>query len=277
MKKKTAVILILCVFALALAGCKGKSEFTKGMEFYELSDFEQADVCFSKALNEENVKPEAVLAYGFNKVCLSQYEECCDRILPLFENGQIKDTETEKKQDMFFLLAYSYYKLKDYRQSVNFYKELKLITNEPDVRDNIDCCILEAYKRLCYGELEDIGQAALDYEDMCTYILQCDKSLSGSLFEFMTGMSIYMYDNSTEPDRTDKAYLDRAEDYLSRADRYEDGVKRNLEKYGIIIAERRGKTDVAYKLLDVFLAHYPDDEGAANEQLFLLNRMGGEL
>ena len=68
-------------------------------------------------------------------------------------------------------------------------------------------------------------------------------------------------------------YFDLAENYIKAAE--DKGVSDNeILKYKIIVAERKGKMELAYKLLGVYLEHCPEDRMAYKEQKYLENRLG---
>ena len=77
----------------------------------------------------------------------------------------------------------------------------------------------------------------------------------------------------TDWEHDSKYYFDLAEQYIKTA---EDRNISNNEvlKYKIIIAEKKGKMELAYKLLGVYLEHCPDDRMAYKEQKYLENRIG---
>lgn len=68
-------------------------------------------------------------------------------------------------------------------------------------------------------------------------------------------------------------YFELAEMYIKNAEDKNLSTGQVL-KYGVIVAERRGKLDVAYKLLGVYLEHCPDDRMAVKERNYLKNRVG---
>jgi len=68
-------------------------------------------------------------------------------------------------------------------------------------------------------------------------------------------------------------FLDAAEGLVTTAVGMDDSDGK-LRKYEIIIAERRGKLELAQKLLGVYLNHFPDDKAAVKEKKYLENRIG---
>ena len=68
-------------------------------------------------------------------------------------------------------------------------------------------------------------------------------------------------------------YFDLAEAYIKAAEDKEVSDNEIL-KYKIIVAERKGKMELAYKLLGVYLEHCPEDRMAYKEQKYLENRLG---
>ena len=70
-----------------------------------------------------------------------------------------------------------------------------------------------------------------------------------------------------------KYYFDLADQYISAAQ--DKNVSDNeVLRYQIIIAEKKGKMELAYKLLGVYLEHCPEDRMAYKEQKYLENRIG---
>ncbi|MBP5158997.1 MAG: hypothetical protein ILP10_01710 [Lachnospiraceae bacterium] len=274
MKHKFFLGLIAVMAAALLVSCKGKSELDTAMELYGSSDYEGALPHFEAAVSEEGAKPFAALYYCFDLHILSRYGECRDEAQKIVSAESFEEMSSKEKRDAFFLLASSSYRLGDYRAAIDNYREMKLLTSDPAVRDNIDQCVLRSFTELFANEAENGStELASVYDEFASYTKECDKALCGAVYEFMAGMSIYMYDSLPEGRNREDSYLDRAEEYVGLAKRYEDSLEKNLLRYDVIIAERRGKTEVAYKLLDVFLTHFPDDESASLERSFLEDRM----
>ena len=70
-----------------------------------------------------------------------------------------------------------------------------------------------------------------------------------------------------------KYYFDLADQYISAAQ--DKNVSDNeVLRYQIIIAEKKGKMELAYKLLGVYLEHGPEDRMAYKEKKYLENRIG---
>lgn len=68
-------------------------------------------------------------------------------------------------------------------------------------------------------------------------------------------------------------YFEQAEKYIDTAEQKNMSDSQVL-KYAVIIAEKRGKLELAYKLLGVYLEHCPDDRMAIKERSYLKNRVG---
>ena len=112
--------------------------------------------------------------------------------------------------------------------------------------------------------------------------------LADEIIGYMTGHSSYVSDyrqvltvvfdaadvaSYTERTRSSEDYFTIAEDFIARANESQITENEAL-KYTVIIAERRGKMEVAYNLLGVYLNHCPDDEYALKEMDYLGNRLG---
>ena len=83
------------------------------------------------------------------------------------------------------------------------------------------------------------------------------------------------YARRTDWEHDEAYYFDLAEKYLNAAQ--DKNLSDNeLLKYQIIVAEKKGKMELAYKLLGVYLSpeHCPDDRMAYKEQKYLENRIG---
>ncbi|MBR4342646.1 MAG: hypothetical protein IKP88_08075 [Lachnospiraceae bacterium] len=76
-----------------------------------------------------------------------------------------------------------------------------------------------------------------------------------------------------EWDKDSNYYFDLAEKYIQAAEN-KNVSDNEILKFKIIVAERKGKMEVAYKLLGVYLEHCPDDRMAYKEQKYLENRIG---
>ena len=70
-----------------------------------------------------------------------------------------------------------------------------------------------------------------------------------------------------------KYYFDLADQYISAA-QVMNVSDNEVLRYQIIIAEKKGKMELAYKLLGVYLEHCPEDRMAYKEQKYLENRIG---
>ena len=83
------------------------------------------------------------------------------------------------------------------------------------------------------------------------------------------------YSKRTEWEHDENYYFDLAEKYLTTAQ--DKNLSDNeVLRYQIIVAEKKGKMELAYKLLGVYLSpdHCPDDRMAYKEQKYLENRIG---
>ena len=76
-----------------------------------------------------------------------------------------------------------------------------------------------------------------------------------------------------EWEHDDKYYFDLADKYIKAA-QDKNISDTEILKYQIIIAEKKGKMEIAYKLLGVYLEHCPEDRMAYKEQKYLENRIG---
>ena len=107
-------------------------------------------------------------------------------------------------------------------------------------------------------------------------------ALADEILAYMKGHASYVSDYrqviAVAFDAANMA-VEKSEDYFVIAEEWiamaENAgfSEEDILKYKVIIAERRGKMELAYKLLGVYLNHCPDDRYAQKELDYLENRL----
>lgn len=140
----------------------------------------------------------------------------------------------------------------------------------------------------------DLKEYAID-EYNCIYGMRLEEKTPAEVLAlvdeavvYLNGHSAYIDDYSdiipmvlkaaefaerVEWEKKSSDYFDTAEKYITDAEN--NGYSDNeILKFKIIVAEKKGKMNLAYKLLGVYLEHCPDDRMAYKEQKYLENRIG---
>lgn len=168
--------------------------------------------------------------------------------------------------------------IKAYRMRANLYYLMKDWDNwEADEKRII------GLKDYAFDEYCSMYEVALKYKDGASTLALIDEIVT-----YMKGHQAYIdsYDSVigmmlkaaelaeyNEYEFKPEHYFDLAEEYIKAAENKNLSDSQVL-KYSVIIAEKKGKLETAYKLLGVYLEHCPDDRMAIKEKKYLKNRVG---
>lgn len=274
------ILLFAAVIAIGLmSGCDRRSSYSLGCEAYERGEYYAAEGHFLDALANGEPRSVYYIAYAYTLAASNDYEGCMGVVNTLLEENEagLLMTDDEKKESCY-LLAYSAEKLGKYEEAVEYYQEMKYLETDAAVQQNIDSVIFLCYQRIFEELMQEENKEGLAeyYNKITSYASLHTELMSSDAYASLAGMSLYMYDLEDDADSGDTDFLGLAEEYIATARRFPEPDSRQLERYEIIIAERRGKADVAYKLLEVYASHFPDDESVLLEQEFLKDRLRGE-
>ncbi|MCR5432188.1 MAG: hypothetical protein K6E95_06495 [Lachnospiraceae bacterium] len=310
-KKSNAVKLIslLLFFALVLTGCNKSSLFDKAAALYEKGEYLSADIEFEDAIREDPDNVDLRVGYGFNLAMLGKKAEAADVLDPIFESSILEegsgDLDVRSLFDIGDALADIYLDIGKPSDAENIYDRLFFFAQSAEEKDKYklksaeiraelykDSSQQEQVYRTALTEIIDLSVYAGD-----EYVALVDSYRTSGDYEGMLAaadnMIIYMRGRSahidnypsaistildaaeaagfTEHDKTSDDYYDAAKEFITRAGDKGLTYEQKL-RYRIVIAERMHQTDVAIRLLGVYLNHRPDDVKAVKEREFLLNR-----
>jgi len=168
--------------------------------------------------------------------------------------------------------------IKAYRMRANLYYLMKDWDNwEADEKRII------ALKDYAFDEYCSMYEVALKYRDGIAALKLIDEiiiymqghqayidSYDGLIGMMLKGAELAEYN---EHEFKPIHYFDQAEEYIKAAEN-KNLSNNQVLKYSIIIAEKKGKLETAYKLLGVYIEHCPDDRMAIKERNYLKNRVG---
>lgn len=168
--------------------------------------------------------------------------------------------------------------IKSYRMRANlYYLKQDWAKWEADER------MVISLKDYAFDEYCAIYEVCLKYRDAISALAAIDEILT-----YMKGHSSYIdsYDSLialalkgaelaeyNDYTNSPEYYFEKAEQYIAAAEEKNMSNSQVL-KYSVIIAEKRGKLELAYKLLGVYLEHCPEDRMAIKERSYLKNRAG---
>ncbi len=305
---KTGRYLILCmvllpVFCIFATGCtNSKDPYTLAVTAYGNGDYAAAEPYFRAAIESGDTRNEVLLGHAYNLLQLEQYPDAVSEFL----NAQ---PGIEKLEDLIAVkkvMLTAYLAEENYAGAARVSEELaRTVTNEFEANDYL---ILTSQIRAdLYEVRQDISQLKEELKKLIElkpnatgeYVrlyninaMDPDMKLrlqtADEFIMYTTGHAAYLNDyvpvitilldaadiaerTGYEHDR--EYYYTKAEEFMDKA--IERGVaEETLLKFKITIAERRGKMELAYKLLGVYLNHCPDDALALKEKEYLENRLG---
>ena len=169
--------------------------------------------------------------------------------------------------------------IKLYKMRANLYylkEEWDLL--EADERKIIDMkdCAIDEYRAIYGMRLKEKSprDVLTLIDEMVIYISGHSAYIDnyGTILPMILKAAEYA-DRVEDWEHDNKYYFDLADQYISAAQ--DKNVSDNeVLRYQIIIAEKKGKMELAYKLLGVYLEHCPEDRMAYKEQKYLENRIG---
>lgn len=308
---KTDRRLILIAIALSVfcvfTGCAvrtGPTAFDTACDLFKKGDFEEAEAYFVTALETENYSPVKQLGHAYNLIALGEKEKALDELIDVEDGFKDEAVRTAVRKTILDI----YLESENYAGAARVCEELASIVTDADSKDyyTMQMAVIRAdmYRNSDEPELlrEELYRiiglktfAPDEYYEL--YDMLSDEGcrieklrLADEILAYMTGHSSYIsdyrpiigiaFDAAETAEYTDGGYdsnhyFNEAETFIKLA--RENSLNDNdILKYDVIIAERRGKMNLAYKLLGVYLNHCPDDPAALKELRYLENRLGIE-
>ncbi len=301
---KILLLLFLLAFCLFAAGCtkEEKTDADIACELYREGKYPEAEQYFIKAVEAAPDVKALQLGHAYNLLLMNRN----DKALAEFESVKDAFDDADTATAIRGVLLDLYTQKDDWEKAADICEELSKLAENSDKRENFE---LEAgewrvklyRKNADYDALEKelrnliaVKTYACDeYYEL--YALSMSKgqkqerlALADEIAAYTTGHSSYVKDYKpvlavlfdaadvaeyTEWSRKPDDYFALAEDFIAVAE--ESSLSENdLLKYKVIIAERRGKLELAYNLLGVYLNHCPEDTKAVKEMDYLGNRLG---
>lgn len=302
--RKTGLIcMLLLVFCALLAGCaKENSDARSAERLYKQGKYSEAEPFFNQALADSPGDKNLHLAHAYNLIALGERSGALDELVG------VQDSFTEEKIKLAIREAMLDIHMADgnYVGAARICSELSDMVKDRAKADeyNLKAAIIRAdiYREQdsrdkLKDELRNIialeNYAGDAYYELYAMSIEEDEreerlKLADEIAGYMTGHNTYITDycpivsvmfdaakvaGFTEWSRTPDDYFNLAEEFISRAE--DAGLSADeLLKYKIIIAERQGRMESAYRLLGVYLNHCPSDREAVKEHDYLEARLG---
>lgn len=292
------MIMLLLVFCALLTGCagSGKSSAQVAAQLFREARYAEAEEQFLMALESGDASDSVRLGHAYNLVAMGKIQNALDEFLTVQDSFEDEALTLSIRRTMLDL----YLDMDNRPGAARVCTELaRLISN----REQADEYTLEAaqikadmYREegngdLLENELRTIislkpyaGDEYLELYSM--YINGGERgkrlALADEILAYMKGHASYVSDYrqviAVAFDAANMA-VEKSEDYFVIAEEWiamaENAgfSEEDILKYKVIIAERRGKMELAYKLLGVYLNHCPDDRYAQKELDYLENRL----
>lgn len=137
--KKTLIITIMSIFALALIACgKSASDYNKeGMEYYEDFDFDRAEEYLAKATQEDPNSIEYLQNYAMVLIQQGKLDEAIEMFK---ETISEKDSGSAKKTNKYAYrgLGMAYIHKKDYESAIKYFDKALAIDTKEDWNTDIN-------------------------------------------------------------------------------------------------------------------------------------------
>lgn len=310
MKKSSSLIFIsalLLVFCLSACGCEyftiEKDAYAQACEYYAKGEYAMAAPLFAEAEAAGINTFTARTGYAFNMYFLGRYAEAdarfeelkadsvCDddtrmRILEAQLITTSAEGETGRLADCYIELA-QFYSLDKYLEYMSKGYELKAqIHREAGLKEELENDLkeligLKEYAGEEYLELFDLYRSMGRRDDELALAQELDiyaAAHSSHITNFGPAISVMMEAAAIAPTDGEKNrdfYFSCAQKLVEKAEE-KNASDRTVLRYKIVIAEKQGKMDLAYRLLGVYLNHFPDDSAAIKERSYLRSRLGIE-
>ena len=298
------LILMLSVFCTLFSGCSTaeRSAYSMAVKLYGEGRFSEAEPYFVAALDGGAGDDTVRLGHAYNMIELGDTANALDELIAVQDRfGDENVTVAIRRTILDLYLAGD-----NKAGAARVCDELAGKITDPDAAENFrvqaaviraDICRSSGDTQGHRKELKNLIEiktfAADEYFELYSMSAAAGEKegrlqLADEMIGYMTGHSSYVSDyrqiltvvfdaadvaSYTEWTRSREDYFTIAEDFIAKGN--EDQITENEAlKYKIIIAERRGKMEVAYNLLGVYLNHLPDDEYALKEMDYLGNRLG---
>ena len=242
------------------------------------------------------------VGHAYNLIALGENDKALDELIAV----QDAFADSGMRIDLRKAILDIYIQQCNYAGAARVCDEIVSITKDSNVADyyGLECSQIRADMYRSEGNDEKLAEelrniirlktyAGEEYSELYSMYIKNDMrqerlDLANEIVAYMTGHTSYIDDYSkiisvlfdaakvagySQSDKTPDDYFSLAEGFIAIAG--DKGLTEDEAlKYKVIIAERRGKPELAYKILGVYLNHCPDDEAAQKELDYLTVRLG---
>ncbi|MBO4416055.1 MAG: hypothetical protein J5824_08785 [Lachnospiraceae bacterium] len=304
-RKTFIFIVLLPVFCMLFSGCSKQNDpYAAAVDAYSRGEYSAAEPFFLAAIENGDSRTEVRAGHAYNLLQLGRYSEAVNEFLA-------PEAAPEDREDLIAMkkaVISAYLADKNYAGAARVYEELARLVSDPEEAENynLEACRIRADLYEARGEDELLVEELKKIIEIKKYAgeeaVKLYKLLSrdaepivklqavDDYVMYVSGHKIYvedyipaitiLFDAANEAgyvqyDHNSEYYFQKAEEFMELAE--ERGLaEEELLKFKIVIAERRGKMELAYMLLGVYLNHCPDDQLAVKEKNYLENRIGIE-
>ena len=296
-------IFLLSVFCYFLTGCSSQPDtYALAVEAYSKGEYSAAEPYFLTLLENGDTRTEVRVGHAYNLLQLGKYSNAIDEFLGLEALLTDKDDLLAVKKAVLS----AYFEKKNYAGAARVCEELSRLVSDPEEAEGylLEACRIRADIYEARGDNVHLAEELKKIIEIRQYAgeesVRLYRLLSHNAdpltklravddyYMYISGHKLYvddylpaitiMFDGANEADYAEyehdsEYYFKKAEEFMDLA--AEQGMaEEELLKFKIVIAERRGKMELAYMLLGVYLNHCPDDELAIKEKKYLENRIG---
>lgn len=297
--------VLLSVFCMLLTACtSGDDPYALAAEAYAKGDYAAAEPYFIAAVEGGDNRTEVTVAHAYNLMQLEKYADAIGEFLSV--QSKISSSDDLKKIKKTMLTAYlaennaagaarvcdemardctdtkeaTEYLISAAKIRADMYEsrnETEQLAGELRKLIELKEYAGEEYIKLYYIETRDSDpkKRLETADDLIMYVTGRSAFITdyvpviNLLFDAADAAGYIEYEHDRE------YYYTKAEEFMETASG--SGTDEDIIlKFKIALAERRGKTELAYKLLGVYLNHCPEDEMAVKEKEYLENRLGFE-
>ena len=288
-RKTFIFIVLLPVFCMLFSGCSKQNDpYAAAVDAYSRGEYSAAEPFFLAAIENGDSRTEVRAGHAYNLLQLGRYSEAVNEFLA-------PEAAPEDREDLIAMkkaVISAYLADKNYAGAARVYEELARLVSDPEEAENynLEACRIRADLYEARGEDELLVEELKKIIEIKKYAgeeaVKLYKLLSrdaepivklqavDDYVMYVSGHKIYVA-GYVQYDHNSEYYFQKAEEFMELAE--ERGLaEEELLKFKIVIAERRGKMELAYMLLGVYLNHCPDDQLAVKEKNYLENRIGIE-
>lgn len=303
MRRRIYILFLLLGSLLVLGGCsvQNVTALDIAVQSYTSGNYAAAEGYFLEALESGSAGDVERLGHACNLVNLGESVKAADELLMVQDSFDDINVKIRIRE----ILLELYLQEQNYAGAARVCSEIARLAPEAAMKDEyelkasviradmyresgMDGALEEELRNLIALKLYAGNEYLELYEKYVRKDLRSERlALADEIAVYMKGHSAYVDDfrpiigvmldaanvaGYTEWEYTEDDYFEKAEQFIELAEK-EKFTSTDMIRYKIIIAERKGKLELAGQLLGVYLNHYPDDVYAKKELSFIENRL----